>query len=197
MQLRCGTRLYWSASRPSISCGSRTSLTVYGLADRVALILRWPGSGPPHRTKRCGSVGLRTLTALFDPTRLICPPGKTLCVVVLLASRARGSLTLPRSCVSRNMGARRSLEKLCAISSVGCTTRIGGIVRNMIPDHIKDHLGLADLRTGHYDDIPVPGVADSVHNPALIVGPCRMPLASFCTSFRRQPPFLVGPLGDV
>jgi len=56
------------------------------------------------------------------------PPGKTFCSVVLPLSRDRGSFTLPfRHGVSRNIGARRSLENVSAMPlwPVGCTTRIG------------------------------------------------------------------------
>ena len=46
--------------------------------------------------------------------------------MVLPESRLLASLTLPRSTgVSRIIGAMRSFEKVSAISTVGCTTRIG------------------------------------------------------------------------
>ena len=50
--------------------------------------------------------------------------GKT--EMLLPLSRERGSLILPASDgQSRTIGASRSLENVCAISSVGCTTSIG------------------------------------------------------------------------
>ena len=64
--------------------------------------------------------------ALLLPTSDICPPLKTLCVVVLFASLALGSLTLPLSTgVSRSIGASLSLLNACAISKVGCTKSMG------------------------------------------------------------------------
>ena len=63
---------------------------------------------------------------LFAPQTVRCPPGNFLCRMVLSLKRLFTSLTRPcKAGVSRNIGARRSLDHACPMSRVGCTTSIG------------------------------------------------------------------------
>ena len=62
---------------------------------------------------------------LFAPTMVMCPPGKFFFMMVLPESRLFVSTSPRSSGVSRTIGASRSLEKVCPMSSVGCITMMG------------------------------------------------------------------------
>jgi hypothetical protein len=65
------------------------------------------------------------LAGALAPVMVRRPPGNAFCKIVSLESLALPENTALRTSVSRIIGATRSLENASAISTVGCTMRIG------------------------------------------------------------------------
>ena len=110
-----------------------TSFRLWKVALRFRASLTGSHSAPADGGYRSTSSAKTTrmgrdarLLGLFDPAIVTCPPGKDVCNVVFPLSHDLGSLILIyKHVVSGNIVARRSFENACAISRVGCKTRIG------------------------------------------------------------------------